>query len=140
MTTFALDKLHSFIVKAKANTYAGNGNASLSYRPHSYDLQFHEDDFSYLDSYFGGTDFLGQEVIYYQNEPIWAMNYYGRILEPELISRKSMALLVGIIYIFTFGCAVTEKSVKPVVAVFVLMALMNFTGALTRALFTHTPS
>lgn len=81
-----LEKLYSFIVKAKTNTYAGNGTPSLSYRPYSHDLQFHEGDFSYMDSYFEGTDFLGQEVVYYKSEPVWAMNYYGRILEPELIN------------------------------------------------------
>lgn len=52
-----LNKLNTFIVTAKANTYARSGNSSLSYRPKSHDLQFHQDDFSYLDSYFGGTDF-----------------------------------------------------------------------------------
>jgi Domain of unknown function (DUF5680) len=94
MTAFALDKLHTFIVKAKANTYAGNGTPSLSYRPHSHDLQFHENDFSYMDSYFGGTDFLGQEVVYYKGEPIWAMNYYGRILEPNLINSREAGKII----------------------------------------------
>jgi hypothetical protein len=89
-----LDKLHLFIVKAKANTYAGSGVPSLSSRPHSHDLQFHEADFSYMDSYFGGTDFLGQEVVYYKNEPIWAMNYYGRILEPELINSTEAGKII----------------------------------------------
>jgi hypothetical protein len=91
---FDLEKLHAFIVRAKANTYAGNGTPSLSYRPHSHDLQFHEDDFSYMDSYFGGTDFLGQEVVYYESEPVWAMNYYGRILEPELITASEAGKVI----------------------------------------------
>ncbi len=89
-----LDKLHSFIVKAKANTYAGSGNPSLSYRPHSHDLQFHEGDFAYLDSYFGGTDFLGQEVVYYQGDAVWAMNYYGRILRAELINSSEAGKII----------------------------------------------
>jgi Domain of unknown function (DUF5680) len=89
-----LEKLNTFIVTAKASTYAGNGKASLPYRPKSHDLQFHEGDFSYLDSYFGGTDFIGQEVVYYQNEPIWAMNYYGRILEPNLINSSEVGKII----------------------------------------------
>jgi Domain of unknown function (DUF5680) len=89
-----LDKLHAFIVKAKANTYAGNGTPSLSYRPHSHDLQFHEGDFSYLDSYFGGTDFLGQEVVYCQGEAVWAMNYYGRILASDLINSSEAGKVI----------------------------------------------
>lgn len=82
----SLEQLNAFIVHAKAATYVGGGARSLSYRPGSHDLQFHEGDFSYLDSYFGGADFLGQEVVYYKGEPVWAMNYYGRILEPVRIS------------------------------------------------------
>ncbi len=86
MSDFTLDQLNAFIVRAKANTYVGQGPKSLSYRPGSHDLQFHDGDFSYLDSYFGGADFIGEEVVYFRGRPAWAMNYYGRILEPELIS------------------------------------------------------
>ena len=83
--TVSLDELNAFIVRAKANSYVGSAPKSLSYRPASHDLQFHENDFSYLDSYFGGTDFIGQEVVYFRQRSIWAMNYYGKILLPELI-------------------------------------------------------
>jgi hypothetical protein len=86
VTDFSLKQLNAFIVRAKAATYVGGGARSLSHRPGSHDLQFHEDPFSYLDSYFGGSDFLGQEVVYHEGEPVWVMNYYGRILEPSLIS------------------------------------------------------
>lgn len=78
--------LEAFIVKAKAATYVGSGVKSSSTRQGSHDLRFSEGEFSYLDSYFGGTDFIGEEVVYYRGEPVWAMNYYGRILLPELIN------------------------------------------------------
>lgn len=81
-----LDRLTAFIVRAKASTYVGQGAKSLSYRPGSHDLQFHDDPFSYLDSYFGGADFIGQEVVYHQGRAVWAMNYYGRILLPDQIA------------------------------------------------------
>ncbi len=86
MSDFTLDQLTAFIVRAKASSYVGRGPKSLSYRPSSHDLQFHDGDFSYLDSYFGGTDFIGQEIVYFQGKPVWAMNYYGRVLEPSLIT------------------------------------------------------
>ena len=86
MSDFTLDQLNTFIVRAKASAYVGQGPKSLSYRPGSHDLQFHAGDFSYLDSYFGGADFIGQEVVYFQGKPAWAMNYYGRILEAALIT------------------------------------------------------
>jgi hypothetical protein len=81
----APDQLNVFIVRAKAATYVGSGVKSLSYRPGSHDLQFHDGPFSYLDGYFGGTDFIGQEVVYFEGHPVWAMNYYGRILRLDLI-------------------------------------------------------
>ena len=50
MNEFTLDQLSAFIVRAKATAYVGQGPKSLSYRPGSHDLQFHDGDFSYLDS------------------------------------------------------------------------------------------
>jgi len=94
MADFTLDQLNAFIVRAKAVTYVGGGAKSLSYRPGSHDLQFHEGPFSYLDCYFGGSDFLGQEVVYYEGKPIWAMNYYGRILEPSLIAAAEAGRII----------------------------------------------
>jgi hypothetical protein len=41
---------------------------------------------AYLDSYFGGTDFIGEETVWYAGDPVWAMNYHGFILRPELIT------------------------------------------------------
>ena len=94
MKGFSLDQLNTFIVRAKAATYVGGGAKSLSYRPGSHDLQFHEGAFSYLDSYFGGTDFLGQEVVYFEEKPVWVMNYYGRILELSLITAEEAGQIV----------------------------------------------
>jgi hypothetical protein len=81
-----LDLLHAFIVQAKAATYVGGGAQAPSCRAGSHDLRFEDGDFAYLDSYFGGSDFLGEEVVYFQGTPAWALNYYGRILEPTLIT------------------------------------------------------
>ena len=78
--------LNAFIVRAKAATYVGDGQHASSCRPGSHDLKFSEGDWSYLDSYFGGRDFIGEEVVYYVGKPVWAMNYYGRILREDLIT------------------------------------------------------
>jgi len=72
----------------------GDGAKSPSCRPASHDLQFRDGDFFYLDSYFGGADFLGQEVVYYKDEPVWAMNYYGRILEPDMIEAAEAGRII----------------------------------------------
>ena len=71
-----------FLIRAKKNTYA-NGNAAKvnSSRIGSKDYQYEEtiDDkkLCYHDTYFGGEKFIGCEVVYIGDKPIWAMNYNG---------------------------------------------------------------
>jgi len=86
MNNLSLVDLQSFIVRAKAATYVGGGEKISSCRTASHDFQFIDGDWSYLDSYFGGTDFIGEEAVWYADSPVWAMNYYGYILKPELIT------------------------------------------------------
>ena len=79
------NELNTFIVRAKAATYVGSGEHTMPSRPGSHDLRFTDGKWSYLDSYFGGTDFIGEEVVYFDDKPVWAMNYYGRILCDDLL-------------------------------------------------------
>ncbi len=81
-----LAKLNDFIVRAKSVTYIGNGQTVPACRPGSHDLEFTDGDWAYRDSYFGGRDFIGEEVVYFKGKPVWAMNYYGRILRADLIT------------------------------------------------------
>ena len=94
MADFTLDQLTAFIVRAKAATYVGGGANSLSRRPGSHDLEFQDGPFAYLDSYFGSADFIGEEAVYYEGQPVWAMNYYGRILEPALITAAEAGQII----------------------------------------------
>lgn len=87
-------KLHDFIVRAKAATYVGDGKPSPSCRAGSHDLQFVDGDWVYLDSYFGGSDFIGQEVVWFAGQAVWAMNYYGYILKPELLSAAEAGQMI----------------------------------------------
>jgi hypothetical protein len=80
-----LDALTYFIVEAKRATYVGNGSVAESSREGSQDLTYARGAWRYRDSYFGGTDFIGQEVVWLCDEPVWAMNYYRYITQPELI-------------------------------------------------------
>ncbi|HWV20370.1 MAG TPA: DUF5680 domain-containing protein [Devosia sp.] len=79
------EELNAVIVKAKTATYVGGGGKAPACRTGSHDLAWSEGEWRYLDSYFGGTDFLGQEVVWRGSEPVWAMNYYGYVLRPDLI-------------------------------------------------------
>ncbi|TCS08442.1 MULTISPECIES: DUF5680 domain-containing protein [unclassified Rhizobium] len=78
-------ELNSFIVEAKSQTYVAGAKAQPSYRIGAHDLSYKRGIWRYLDSYFGGTDFAGQEVVWLEEKPVWAMNYFGRIIEPEII-------------------------------------------------------
>ncbi len=80
-----IDGLLAFIVEAKAAAYIGGKPGEASCRLGSRDIPYRRDGWSYLDSYFGGTDFLGQEVVWRNEKPIWAMNYYGRVLDDSAI-------------------------------------------------------
>jgi hypothetical protein len=86
--------LEAFIVHAKAQTYVGGGAFREPCRPGSHDVGFEDGEWSYLDSYFGGTDFIGQEVVWRSGEPVWAMNYYGRILEDSLIDAAKAGSII----------------------------------------------
>ena len=94
MTNFSIDQLTAFIVRAKAATYVGSGEHIASCRTGSHDLEFRDGNFAYLDSYFGGSDFIGEEVVYYADQPVWAMNYYGRILEPTRITAAETGQMI----------------------------------------------
>jgi hypothetical protein len=83
---FDIDELNAFIVRAKAATYVGDGEQVTPCRTGSHDLRFSDGKWEYHDSYFGGSDFIGEEVVYFAGKPIWAMNYYGRILRDDLLT------------------------------------------------------
>ncbi len=81
-------ELEGFIVTAKRQTYVGGGTPAPSSRTGSHDLGWQDGALRYLDSYFGGSDFVGQEVVWDGDEPVWAMNYYGYILNDGLIDAQ----------------------------------------------------
>ena len=83
-----LGDLEAFVVRAKSATYVGGGLTAQPSRLGSHDLKFASDQWRYRDSYFGGTDFLGQEAVWFREEPVWAENYYGYILRPDLIDAE----------------------------------------------------
>jgi len=89
-----LSELEHFIVLAKSQTYVGEGRFSKSCRIGSHDVAYDNDHWSYLDSYFGGTDFMGQEVVWESSSPVWAMNYYGRILLPDQINAERAGKII----------------------------------------------
>jgi hypothetical protein len=91
-----IHELNAFIVRAKAATYVGDGKHVTSCRPGSHDLRFSDGEWEYHDSYFGGSDFIGEEVVYFEEKPVWAMNYYGRILRDDLLTAAQAGQMIKV--------------------------------------------
>ncbi len=81
-----MDKLYDFLIEAKKQTYANaNIEKVQSSRSGSKDYEYKHDNMTYHDTYFGGTNFMGEEVVYIDDEtPLWGMNYYGVTLDKGL--------------------------------------------------------
>lgn len=74
----------SFLCEAKKNTYPGNGEEEKnSLRMKSHDYIYNRDNYSYVDTYLGGEKFTGEEAMWMEKNPIWAMNYSGRALSEQ---------------------------------------------------------
>lgn len=93
------EELRNFIAEARKNTYAGGGkpveNPLLT---GSYQLEYRRGDFLYRDIYFAGKEnFIGQEVIYLKEDPIWSMVFCGSAEPPEVTDflKKSLSVLAG---------------------------------------------
>jgi hypothetical protein len=76
--------LLTFLLKAKKSTYASGANPDSSTRPASHDLTFREEPYLYIDTYLGGFAFIGEEAVWISGAPVWGMNYYGKMLSPEI--------------------------------------------------------
>ena len=69
-----------FLIRAKKATYAGKGAEIGSTRPNSHDLRYVEGPLIYIDTYLGGAKFAGEEALWRDYVPFWAMNYVGRVV------------------------------------------------------------
>ncbi|MDO8676594.1 MAG: DUF5680 domain-containing protein [Candidatus Azambacteria bacterium] len=74
---YTIEKLNEFLGKAAISTYAGDGKEVESQRPGFIELEYKDGDFYYRDSYAGFFTSSGQEVVWYQDKPIWTQLYGG---------------------------------------------------------------
>ena len=85
-----MKKLKKFLIEAKKETYANeNVKQKKSSRLKSRDYEYKKDNMIYHDTFFGGTNFIGEEVVYIDNEIYWGMNYYG-VTKDEKMSEDAM--------------------------------------------------
>ena len=81
-------KLENFLVKAKINTYATDGEGGENVlNDNSKELDYEEGEFKYRDRYFGFNPFVGEEIVWQNDKIIWSMNYYGKIISDIIPER-----------------------------------------------------
>jgi hypothetical protein len=75
----------SFLLRAKLNTYAtgGEGNEQ-NLEDGTHEMSYREGSFFYRDRYFGFNPFIGEEVVWENEKVIWAMNYYGMVMDESV--------------------------------------------------------
>lgn len=81
-----MDKLIDFLIEAKKQTYANlSKEKEKSSRVGSIDYNYKKGDMVYHDTYFGNFKFMGEEVVYVENNIVkWGMNYYGVTFDEHL--------------------------------------------------------
>ncbi len=77
------EALSHFLVQAKQRTYAGQGDDATvaPLLPGTRQLEYRDGDFFYRDIYAGIPSFVGQEMVYHRDQPIWSMSYAGGLVE-----------------------------------------------------------
>ena len=74
----SLNQLADFLVRAKQSTYAKENALEITpERPGFKELEYVEGVWSYRDSYSGFYCAPGQEVVRFNDVPVWAMSYHG---------------------------------------------------------------
>jgi len=75
-------ELKAFILEASKNTYASEDkNIRQIQKDKSTTITYKKDDWKYHDNYFGGEPYGGREVVFYKDQPVWIMVYYGWVVK-----------------------------------------------------------
>lgn len=70
-----------FLCEAKKEIYVGRNNKLGENIPHAKEYIYERDTLKYVDRYLGMEQIVGEEAIWEGNEPVWAMNYTGRVVD-----------------------------------------------------------
>jgi len=76
-----LKELAKFLVEAKKNTYAADGKEVGPERKGFKEFEYRRGKWYYKDSYVGFFMAHGQEVVRYEEKPVWVMSYSGGMKE-----------------------------------------------------------
>ena len=82
-------ELPEFLVQAKINTYASNGeNGEEILKDGGRLLVYQEGEWEYKDRYFCSKSFIGEEIVLKNGKIVWGMNYFGGVISNTIESRK----------------------------------------------------
>ena len=83
-------ELTDFLHEANKITYANEDAPKVApSRLKSEDYHFDKGDLIYHDTYFGGRDFIGEEIVYESEKPVWGANYFGFVID-EKVNEKDV--------------------------------------------------
>ncbi|MBI5578462.1 MAG: hypothetical protein HY895_04845 [Deltaproteobacteria bacterium] len=78
---FPQEALANFVLQAKRHSYASQGDEATvaPLLSGSKQLEYRDGLFFYRDIYVGMAYFVGQEIVAYQDHPVWSMSYAGGV-------------------------------------------------------------
>jgi len=79
------EKLKSFLFTAKRSTFADLDKRPIFNRGRK-EYKYENNEWCYQDCYFGSLKDIGHEIVWYNNSPLWGMNYYGGITKEYSIN------------------------------------------------------
>lgn len=85
--------LEKNLKEAKINTYASGGEEEVRLKDSGKKFEYKKGNFYYRDIYYGFSPFVGEEIVFYQQKPIWGMNYFGKVIA-RLTSAKKIYLFL----------------------------------------------
>jgi hypothetical protein len=78
--------LCEFLVKAKVRGYASEGERGETLlEDGGKELSYREGPYEHRDRYYGFNPFVGEEVVWADGKPIWAMNYFGAVTDASVL-------------------------------------------------------
>ena len=94
---FPREALVNFLLQAKRHTYANQGDEATvaPLLSGTKQLEYGDGLFFYRDIYAGMAYFVGQEIVAYQDHPVWSMSYAGGVV-PAVTDHAT----IGAIYAF----------------------------------------
>lgn len=76
------DELKQFLTAANQAGYAGGDESKeIKETDGSKTIIFESGDWKSHDNFFGGEPYGGRTIVFYQNQPVWLMVYYGWVID-----------------------------------------------------------